>query len=114
MGTLGATADIKQLKPNSAAVNLRLEHLGSSVAEVKEGLQPPGSKSYQEIKDLEMKVKSKTDALIAKVDQKTDKTDSRIDTGVYIFIAGLFLQSGFNIWMKGSKNMGKNATPGQK
>ena len=52
----------------------------------------------------------KSDTLINKVDLKTDKTDSKIDNAVLIVIGVLFLQNGFNIWMKGDMDKGNNTT----
>jgi len=65
------------------------------------------------MKVLGERLDRKSDAVINKVDVRTDKTDSKIDNAVLIFIAGLFLQSGFNIWMKGGKDKANNPTPVQ-
>lgn len=53
----------------------------------------------------------KTDDLVNRLDQKTDRTDSKIDYAVYFFIAGLFLKGGFDIWMKGDRDEGNKTTP---
>ena len=65
------------------------------------------------MKELGERLDRKSDAVIDKVDVKADKTDSKIDNAVLIFIAGLFLQSGFNIWMKGGKDKANKPAPVQ-
>jgi len=95
---------IKELKSNSATVNVRLQHLGSSVTKIKRDLKAMSTKSRREIKELGSKLDKESDDLISKLNLKTDKTDSKIDNAVYLFIASWFIKGAFDVWMKTDKD----------
>ncbi|RPA94544.1 hypothetical protein L873DRAFT_1846486 [Choiromyces venosus 120613-1] len=82
----GIKTAVEQLKRAVVVVNVELGNIKSSSIEVK-----------RDIKDL-----------TEKVDQKTDKTDTKIDLAVYLFIVGLKLKGGSDLFMKWDKTEKKD------
>ncbi|KAF8446661.1 hypothetical protein BGX38DRAFT_1271035 [Terfezia claveryi] len=82
--------DVEQLKITAAVTKVELEGIKVSLDEVK-----------RDLKDLAKDLGNK-------IDRKSDKTDAKIDRVIYVFIGGLMLKGGFDLYMKGDKTETKD------